>query len=526
MIRYSGMVGLLTRCEGSVLPFAIRIALPCAILSMCLKFLENSEIEPFAAFFIRFKIKGTAYGAFSSLLGFLVVFRTSQAYNRYWIGGGLLQQMTGSWFDAASSLIAFSRMTKAEPEAISRFHHVLIRLFSILNALALVEMQGSDDGEEDMESFHSRIESLDLIDVEGLDKETLAAIKASDNKIELIFHWIQTLVIDHISSGALAVPPPILARAFNELADGMVKFHDCMKITLLPFPFPYSQTTLILLICHWVITPIMICTWTIQPILSGLFSFLVVLTFWSLYAIATELENPFGDDPNDLDAVEMQRSMNAKLLMFLVDPSAKMSPGVCLNMKADEMKHRALHERTCLKSLWVDGQHHENGFVGRTHTATGHSQPVSSKEYKLLDSHDRPWSQGVETTSAVPKNPFSPEGDNPRPNDLEQPPLETNLFGQVPNLQEQAERLNDVKWSPLSLTAPLQGTPTSPPSTTRGGPLSWLPAPARSLGAANVIRQTNGQDQGIRQTGGNIGGHGQNAFAQTSTPSARLAQSI
>lgn len=39
----------------------------------------------------------------------LVVFRTGQAYNRFWDGSTLTHQMRGDWFDAASSIISFTR---------------------------------------------------------------------------------------------------------------------------------------------------------------------------------------------------------------------------------------------------------------------------------------------------------------------------------------------------------------------------------------------------------------------------------
>ena len=39
----------------------------------------------------------------------------------------------------------------------------------------------------------------------------------------------------------MSAPSPILTRAYSELASGMVKFHDCLKIARIAVPFPYSQ---------------------------------------------------------------------------------------------------------------------------------------------------------------------------------------------------------------------------------------------------------------------------------------------
>eukprot|EP00421_Protoceratium_reticulatum_P044091 CAMPEP_0168432222 /NCGR_PEP_ID=MMETSP0228-20121227/38781_1 /TAXON_ID=133427 /ORGANISM="Protoceratium reticulatum, Strain CCCM 535 (=CCMP 1889)" /LENGTH=380 /DNA_ID=CAMNT_0008446345 /DNA_START=72 /DNA_END=1211 /DNA_ORIENTATION=- len=374
MIMYKGWRDIVFQMQGSVMPFAVKCALPCAILSCLLKYAEVNELFGFGEFLSLYQIKGTAYGAFSSLLGFLVVFRTSQAYSRYWVGGGLMQQMVGSWFDAASSLVAFCHMSKAPTEQIMRFQHTTMRLFSILNGLALTSLLGAF--EEDYQSLESRLQALEIIDVESLDHETVQCIQDSGNKIELVFHWIQVIVVENMASGVLNIAPPILSRAFNELADGMVKYHDCMKISLVPFPFPYSQTTVFLLICHWLITPVMICTWTAQPILAFLFSFLVVLIFWGLYAIANELENPFGEDPNDLDIVDVQGEMNSRLLMLVLSEEVKKLPKVSEDVSLEDMANSALKKRACLSSVYGDTR---LLMDERQDTAASHSSRCSSR---------------------------------------------------------------------------------------------------------------------------------------------------
>eukprot|EP00421_Protoceratium_reticulatum_P019659 CAMPEP_0168391986 /NCGR_PEP_ID=MMETSP0228-20121227/18266_1 /TAXON_ID=133427 /ORGANISM="Protoceratium reticulatum, Strain CCCM 535 (=CCMP 1889)" /LENGTH=613 /DNA_ID=CAMNT_0008405315 /DNA_START=95 /DNA_END=1934 /DNA_ORIENTATION=+ len=388
MIKYKGWKDMLFRMEGSVMPFAMQIALPCAFFTGILKYAEVHALLGFDQFLALYNIKGTAYGAFSSLLGFLVVFRTSQAYSRYWSGGGLMQQMCGSWFDACSSLVAFCRMSKAPSDQVMRFQHTMMRLFSILNALALTSLQGAD--EEDYESLERRLQSLEIIDMESFDSKTIKCIQSSGNKIELVFHWIQAVVVEHIESGVLNIAPPILSRAFNELADGMVKFHDCMKISLVPFPFPYSQTTLFLLICHWAITPVMICTWTAQPVLAFLFSFLVVLCFWSLYAIAGELENPFGDDANDLDAVEVQGEMNSRLLMLVVGEEVKYSPKLLEGSTIQDMANSAVKKRVTLDSVWGDTRPSHMGDPLDSHSSLGSRRNIGAYHHMSQEDGDAP----------------------------------------------------------------------------------------------------------------------------------------
>ena len=85
----------------------------------------------------------TVYNAFSTLLGrlapfsealkrprILVVFRTGQAYNRFWDGSTLTHQMRGDWFDAASSIISFTRTSRADKAKLWEFRQIVVRLFS------------------------------------------------------------------------------------------------------------------------------------------------------------------------------------------------------------------------------------------------------------------------------------------------------------------------------------------------------------------------------------------------------------
>lgn len=52
-----------------------------------------------------------AVNAYIAILGFMVVFRSNQAWTRYWEGADLVLQARGSWVSATSSLIAFCSRT-------------------------------------------------------------------------------------------------------------------------------------------------------------------------------------------------------------------------------------------------------------------------------------------------------------------------------------------------------------------------------------------------------------------------------
>eukprot|EP00913_Durusdinium_trenchii_P016498 g15507.t2 len=85
------------------------LAFPCAAVAFVLKLAQVEEWPKLSEALAHAEMDATVYNAFSTLLGILVVFRTGQAYNRFWDGSTLTHQMRGDWFDAASSIISFTR---------------------------------------------------------------------------------------------------------------------------------------------------------------------------------------------------------------------------------------------------------------------------------------------------------------------------------------------------------------------------------------------------------------------------------
>merc|ERR1711937_743887 len=63
------------------------------------------------------------------------------------------------------------------------------------------------------------------------------------------------------------------------------------------------------------------------PLFCAVFSFFSASFMIGLYLISSELENPFGEDPNDLPCFSMQREVNRKLLVML-DPAVWRIPGL------------------------------------------------------------------------------------------------------------------------------------------------------------------------------------------------------
>ena len=130
-------------------------------LALCLVVGYNPELRRY------FELGERSYGSFTAVLGLLVVFRVSQAGDHFWGSCDLLHGMMGDWFDAASTVVSFCRMSTADPSEVQRSVQLLIRLMSLLNAMILGE---SHDVTE------RRAHHFELLDVQGIDIESIRSL--------------------------------------------------------------------------------------------------------------------------------------------------------------------------------------------------------------------------------------------------------------------------------------------------------------------------------------------------------------
>merc|ERR1712032_299320 len=167
-----------------------------------------------------------------------------------------------------------------------------------------------------------------IIDIECLGEEYRARLDkyCFTERVDLVYMWLTGFVVKNIKNGLLNVPPPILSRVFQELEKAMIEYSQLVEVMKIPFPFPYAQTAYFLLVLMGFGTPFAMCSWTNHLASCGILTFVAVVCLASLELIAEQLENPFGDDPNDLPVESFQREMNESLAMMR-SPDALDSPG-------------------------------------------------------------------------------------------------------------------------------------------------------------------------------------------------------
>jgi len=250
------------------------------------------------------------WAAVSGPLVILVGFRTSQAWGRFWEGTSLLHAMRGEWFDSASCLVTFTFSAKdKKPEEVRDFRHTLVRLMSLCHGSALDELKLDQS------------ECYEVLDIRGLDDETLSMLThAKDsgfNRVEVLLHLIQVLVINAQKGSVIDVPPPILSRVYQTLSRGFVNLLNAKKIKDTRFPFPHAQAIALMILILSVLTPLVVTSLMQEAILAMAATFVPILGLCILNYAAEELEMPFGDDANDLPLSHFQEEMNSSLLMLI-----------------------------------------------------------------------------------------------------------------------------------------------------------------------------------------------------------------
>uniref|UniRef100_A0A7S4UWY7 Bestrophin homolog n=1 Tax=Alexandrium monilatum TaxID=311494 RepID=A0A7S4UWY7_9DINO len=386
MIKYDpGNFGLMFifGYKGSVFPKALVWAIPNAVLALLLHmYMRQDQVygNPLSMTGVE-----KLWAGYSSVLGFLVVFRNNQAYTRFWEGATLINQVRGEWFNAVSTLFAFCNQTKEFQEKVETFQHTLVRLTSMLYCSALQQVCDLND------------DTLEIIDNTGMDKESLQFMMDSTDRCEVLLQWIQRLIVDNEAAHTLKIAPPLLTRAFQELSRGIVNLNNARKIKDIPFPFPYAQMITVMLIVHWTVTPL----WASQVIESRVAAvsvcFFVTFAFWCLIYIALEIDQPFGEDDNDLPLREMQREFNRSLL-HLMHPLAQTPPVYLLstaNKSSDRLPSQQFETVSQRRASLAEEDNAEDLEVGNTYTLMRSPSGLQPEARKKGSSRRRTWFESL-----------------------------------------------------------------------------------------------------------------------------------
>lgn len=266
MIDYEGRAWLpiLFRIRGSVIPRLLpRCAFAACIGAGAVVALEERG----------YKIPTLAHTLVGVALGLLLVFRTNASYDRYWEGRRLLGLIVNRCRDFARQVAAYVDDADTRAKIAN-----LIPAFYWLSAETLRRSTSL-----------GRAERL-------LTEEQRRALAGVAFPAPVVLRWIA----EHLHAEAKAGR---LSEARLHVMDGnLTSFNDSLggaeRILKTPIPFAYAQHIKIFTVLFCFSAPFAMAEvmgWA-TPIASGL----LALALFGVDEIGVEIEDPFGDDPNDL----------------------------------------------------------------------------------------------------------------------------------------------------------------------------------------------------------------------------------
>mmetsp|Transcript_36896 Transcript_36896/g.68944 ORF Transcript_36896/g.68944 Transcript_36896/m.68944 type:complete len:548 (-) Transcript_36896:49-1692(-) len=154
--------------------------------------------------------------------------------------------------------------------------------------------------------------------------EEFRRLRNSTDRVNLLLLWINELVAN--LTPHLIVAPPIVSRVFQEISNGALGYSQAEKLSDIPFPFIFAQLLAVAVIFIAIVSPIAFTLITGDSWLTPLVSTGVVTSFWALNEMAKELENPFGNEANNVPLLDAHE----RFIEFLTEMH-----GICLPKDRD-----------------------------------------------------------------------------------------------------------------------------------------------------------------------------------------------
>lgn len=256
--------------QGSVIPAVLPRTLVCAVFALLIYVLHRR------GWAVSSPILGSLVP--SLVLGLLLVFRTNTSYERFWEG----RKLWGNVVNLTRNLAR--QMWVSIQEKYPADHGAKVDAIRLLPAFAVAM------------KLHLRDEAPNSELLGLISEEQFAKLQTINNPpLEIVFwiaDYLQTQQVQHKLH-------PYQLTACLEALDGLVDaLGGCERILKTPMPLAYSIHLKQLLMLYCLALPFQMVDsvgWG-TPLLVALISF----TVFGIEAIGIEIENPFGDDPNDL----------------------------------------------------------------------------------------------------------------------------------------------------------------------------------------------------------------------------------
>ncbi|MCP2728107.1 bestrophin family protein [Limnofasciculus baicalensis] len=239
----------------------------------------------------------------SIVLGLLLVFRTNTAYERYWEG----RKLWGSIVNDSRNLAWQIWVMIGEVEPEDRANKIaalrLVEAFSVACKLSLK----SEPVNRELAELMSESQYLQL--------------QTSNIPPLQIVSWIGDYLQQQYKRGSDILHYSNLVLMQTILNSKIDCLGGCERILRTPLPLAYTIHLKQLLLIYCFLLPFQIVHelgWGTSPIVA-----LISFTLFGIEEIGLEIENPFGDDPNDLPLDTICATIKGNIEDFIRDNSFK-----------------------------------------------------------------------------------------------------------------------------------------------------------------------------------------------------------
>jgi len=245
------------------------------------------------------------------LVSLLTVFRTQQAYNRYWEARSALGRLLAAVVDTASTSGALLHTIGGSRERLASYlrlyaHEVtgFLRETSAQTKARSEYWRDEEDIEKDVEDALAGLSTTPLR-VVGLDHLDVAAHAAELDKVAgrtrsiLVLRWVrEELYHLAVTSGEKAgglshteVQIMLANSVLPSLTSLQTEYNACAKVASTPFPRAYMQMDRLLRFAYVYTMPIWVCS----KVGSEAVPLVAILAFgfYGLDAVANQLQHPF-----------------------------------------------------------------------------------------------------------------------------------------------------------------------------------------------------------------------------------------
>jgi len=278
----------------------------CVINALFAVFVQVSEIDDI----LHLSIGDKGHVFMSLMVSYLVVTRSHNSLSRYMAARGYLSNLMRGSRELIQHVVAFSRYTNNDTKGMEWRIDVAKRTISFLRTI-VANLQYPTKG----------IHVWEVAGLSKLEKQAMIlAVGRSNERSPLVLHlFLRSIISSHVKklNTPLEVVQEMMLLEFT--SDLVSAYSNIMKDVTTPYPFPLVQMSRTFLFA-WVITlPLALSNDIENPYPLFFVVFFLTYGFLGLEFISIEMDDPYGDDPNDFNVVALANVVYNDILVCIHD---------------------------------------------------------------------------------------------------------------------------------------------------------------------------------------------------------------